>query len=210
MIVNYNGTDYEVVVTRKDNRNSYIRVKGDGKIYLTTSYKMSDRAIRKLLEQNYNSIVRMIKQMEKKKTMQDGFFYLGKRYDIIWSDQEFYMGEEKVFLPRGINLDNWYKKMASMIFREHLEEQYQAFSEEIPKPRLCIRKMTSRWGVCNVKEKKVTLNLELIKRDLIYLDYVIVHELSHLIYPNHSEDFWKLVEKNCPNYKQLRKEMKDF
>ena len=70
--------------------------------------------------------------------------------------------------------------------------------------------MTSRWGVCNVKSKTVTLNLELIKYDLKYLDYVIVHELSHLIYANHSKDFWNVVSKYVPNYKKIRKEMKDF
>ena len=73
-----------------------------------------------------------------------------------------------------------------------------------------IRKMTSRWGVCNTKLKKVTLNLELIKRDTIYLDYVIYHELSHLIEGNHSSKFWSIVEENCPNYKNIRKQMKDF
>ena len=70
--------------------------------------------------------------------------------------------------------------------------------------------MTTRWGVCNIKLKTVTLNLELIKRDSKYLDYVIVHELSHLIHPNHSREFWNLVEENIGDYKKYRKEMKEF
>ena len=70
--------------------------------------------------------------------------------------------------------------------------------------------MKTRWGVCNRKDNSVTLNLELIKRDLKYLDYVIVHELSHLIHGDHSPSFWKLVEENMPDYKKYREEMKDF
>ena len=70
--------------------------------------------------------------------------------------------------------------------------------------------MTSRWGVCNIRLKTLTLNLELIKRDTKYLDYVIVHELSHLIYGDHSSNFWALVEENMPDYKKYREEMKDF
>ena len=62
----------------------------------------------------------------------------------------------------------------------------------------------------NITRKIVTLNLELIKLDIKYLDYVIVHELSHLIYPNHSKDFWNVVSKYCPNYKIYRKEMKNL
>ena len=70
--------------------------------------------------------------------------------------------------------------------------------------------MTSRWGVCNIKTKVITLNLELIKRDTKYLDYVIVHELSHLIHGDHSDRFWALVEDNMSDYKKYRKEMKEF
>ena len=65
--------------------------------------------------------------------------------------------------------------------------------------------MTSRWGVCNIKNHNVTLNSELSKYDISALDYVIVHELSHFIHHNHSKDFWLLVSKYCPNYKDIRK-----
>ena len=68
--------------------------------------------------------------------------------------------------------------------------------------------MTTRWGVNNKRAKKVTLNSELIYMDIKYLDYVIVHELSHFIHFDHSKAFWSLVEENCPNYKQIRKEMR--
>ena len=69
--------------------------------------------------------------------------------------------------------------------------------------------MSTRWGVCNTKLKVVTLNTELIRYDITKLDYVIVHELSHLVYPNHSKDFWTLVSKYCSDYKKIRKELKD-
>ena len=96
------------------------------------------------------------------------------------------------------------------MFKEHLELVYGEFSRKIPYPSLKIRKMKTRWGVCNTKLKCVTLNLELIKRNPKYLDYVIVHELSHLIHPNHSSDFWDLVGENMSEYKKYRKEMKEF
>ena len=88
-------------------------------------------------------------------------------------------------------------------------KQYQLFEEKIPIPTLKIRKMTSRWGVCNTKTHHITLNLELIHLNIEYLDYVIVHELSHLIEPNHSRAFWNIVSKYYPNYKQIRKEMRE-
>ena len=65
--------------------------------------------------------------------------------------------------------------------------------------------MKSRWGVCNTKTHVITLNLELITKDIHCLDYVIMHELSHLVEPNHSKRFWSVVEENCRNYKYYRK-----
>ena len=70
--------------------------------------------------------------------------------------------------------------------------------------------MTSRWGVCNIISHTITLNLELMKRDISYLDYVIIHEMSHLIYGDHSSRFWALVEANMTEYKKYRDEMKEF
>ena len=69
--------------------------------------------------------------------------------------------------------------------------------------------MSTRWGVCNRKLKRVTLNSLLIRYPLEALDYVIIHELSHFVHFDHSKEFWNLVSKYCPNYKQLRKEMRD-
>ena len=70
--------------------------------------------------------------------------------------------------------------------------------------------MKTRWGVCNIRDKKVTLNLELMKHDIDCLDYVIVHELSHLVYGDHSKNFWNVVEENYPDYKDIRKRMKKY
>ena len=83
------------------------------------------------------------------------------------------------------------------------------FEEKIPVPNLKIRKMTSRWGVCNTKNHNVTLNYYLSRYDIKCLDYVVVHELSHFIHPNHSKNFWNLVSKYCPNYKECRRMLKE-
>lgn len=203
---------YNVVIDKKrSTRNTYIRVKDDLTIYVTTNIFTRDKDIAKLLDENYDSICKMIKKQKVKNSNNENFNYLGKNYEIIYVDYcDISFGDKKVFLNKKIDIDKWYKKQAKFLFQEHLDMIYDNFSRKIPYPDLKIRKMTTRWGVCNTKLKTVTLNLELIKRDTKYLDYVIAHELSHLIYPNHSRDFWDLVGENCPDYKLIRKEMKDF
>lgn len=212
MKFNYNDNIYNVVIEKKArNKNTYIRVKDDLKILVTTNKWTSDKAIKKLIDENYERIVKMIDSKIIKKENNDGFFYLGKKYDIVYVRYcDISIGDNKVFLNKDFNIEKWYKKQAKILFREHLDYLYDHFSKTIPYPSLKIRKMTSRWGVCNTKLKAITLNLELIKRDTKYLDYVIVHELSHLIHPNHSKEFWNLVEENIGDYKKYRKEMKEF
>lgn len=204
--------NYDIVIEKKlSNRNTYIRVKKDLTIYVTTNKFTSDRAIEKLIEDNYDKIIKMINTQSKKNTNNDGFYYLGKKYDIIYVEYcDISFGNDKVFLNRNFDIYKWYKKQAKEIFLERFNLMYNKFSRKIPYPELKIRKMTSRWGVCNTRLKTITLNLELIKRDIKYLDYVIVHELSHLIYGDHSSRFWSLVEDNMEDYKEIRKEMRDF
>lgn len=212
MIFHTDKKDYRVLVEKKKtNKNTYIRVREDMSIYITTNIFTREKELEKLLEESRNSIIRMIHIQEERKKSNEGFHYLGKQYDIIYGDSfSLSFGEEKVFMNKNMNIDQWYKKEAKLIFKNHLDELYHKFSRKIPYPGLRIRKMSSRWGVCNTKLKVITLNLELIKRDLKYLDYVIIHELSHLIEANHSSRFWSLVEENCPNYKMIKKEMKLF
>ena len=212
MKLRVDNNDYEVVIDKKaKNKNTYIRVKKDLKIYVTTNILTSNKYIENLLEQNYRAVTKMIEKEMKKLQNNSDFRYLGEVYDIIYTEYcDISLGSGKVFLNKKLDVDKWYKKQAKIIFKEHLDTMYSKFSKKIPYPDLRIRKMTTRWGVCNTKSKTITLNLELIKRDTKYLDYVIVHELSHLIHPNHSNLFWLLVEENYPSYKKIRNEMKEF
>ena len=212
MHLTYNDKAYEIVIERKKGqRNTYIRVNKQLQIKVTTNYLTSMRAINDLIRNNTDKICDMIDEQEIKKKNNSGFFYLGKQYVVIYcNDKGITFSDDKVYINHDFDIDAWYKKQAKVLFQERLDYNYEKFTKDIPYPRLRIRKMTSRWGVCNVSTHVITLNLELIKRDVNYLDYVIIHELSHLIHGDHSNRFWKLVEDNMPNYKKYRKEMKEF
>lgn len=73
--------------------------------------------------------------------------------------------------------------------------------------KITIKQIKYAWGSCSSK-KNITLNLELIKYSQQAIRYVILHELCHLKYMNHSKDFWNLVEKYMPDYKQIKKKFK--
>ena len=105
-------------------------------------------------------------------------------------------------------LDKFYKLACEKIFNERLDKCAIMF-ENIPEYHLKIRKMTTRWGVCNRGNNNITLNSELIKKDVTLIDYVCVHELSHFIEANHSSLFWAEVKKRYPYYKEARKRLRE-
>lgn len=94
-------------------------------------------------------------------------------------------------------------------FKKIIEKNANELIEETElKPnKITIKQIKYAWGSCSSK-KNITLNLELIKYSQQAIRYVILHELCHLKYMNHSKDFWNLVEKYMPDYKQIKKEFK--
>jgi predicted metal-dependent hydrolase len=72
------------------------------------------------------------------------------------------------------------------------------------------RKMKSHWGSCNCARRTIRLNSELVKRSPDCLEYVIVHELIHLIEPAHNRNFYRLLNKYIPAWKTIRKQMNQF
>ena len=208
MLVEIDNKEYEVEIIKKNNRNTYVRVK-NGKIVVSTNYLTSKSSILKLINDNKDNIIKMIDNDSKKIDREEKFYYFGKEYDVIYGFQEIEFSDDKIYASDENKLKKYIDKEIARIYSERMEYYYNKFEERIPVPNLKIRKMTSRWGVCNIKNHNITLNYQLSKYDICCLDYVIVHELSHFIHPNHSRDFWNLVDKYYPDYKKCRKMLKE-
>ncbi len=211
MIYEYDGTQYPIVIIRKNNKNIYIRVNDDLEICATTGYFTTKHAVYELINNNKSAIDKMLKKRVNQQKRESKFYYLGQVYDIIIvpTIDEIMFDNNKIYVKSNEYLNKWLKKEIIKLFNERLQIIYPSFTENIAYPNLKIRKMKSRWGVCNRRNVSITLNSNLINYDISKLDYVIVHELSHFVNFNHSATFWLLVSKHCPNYKMIRKELKD-
>lgn len=107
-------------------------------------------------------------------------------------------------------LTKWYREQAKSVFKEQLEQWLPRFERfGISDYRIIIRRMRSRWGSCT-KKGKVTLNLKLIHVPKQFIDYVIVHELCHLIEHNHSQAFYKLMTRIMPDWEERREKLNAF
>ena len=205
------GTMYDVVINKKSNKNLYVRVKEDMKIHVSCNYFTTKGMIENVLDKNKDALRKMVNTIINKNEKKDKFFYLGTSYDIIYSEttKETIINNDRIITKDEKTLNKWYKQEIIRIFDERYIYVFNHFKENIKSPILKIRDMKTRWGVYNRLNHTITLNSRLIEFDIEKIDYVIIHELSHIIHFNHSKSFWNLVGKYCKNYKEIRKEMKD-
>lgn len=117
-----------------------------------------------------------------------------------WLEKQFAKIEQTTFLSSEV-----------LHTKDFLRDRIEYFSQEMGLGfnELKFRKMKSRWGSCSSK-KIITLNSELLKLKQELVDYVVVHELSHLVHMNHSKEFHAYVEKHLPNAAKYRKELKQM
>lgn len=203
----FNGKEYPIEIIKKNNKNTYLRVK-DNKIIITTNYLTSSKTINNLINNNKSFIEKNLTKNNEKRE-DTSFKLFGNSYDIVFGFPNIEISNDKIYAKDSKSLNKYLTKYITNTYSDRLSYWYNLFEENIPTPNLKIRKMTSRWGVCNIKNHNVTLNLELSKYKIDCLDYVIVHELSHFIHPNHSKNFWELVGKYYPRYKEIRKYLKN-
>lgn len=109
---------------------------------------------------------------------------------------------QKVFLK-------WWRESAKKVFQEEVDSIYSRVFKKynIRKPNVCIKKMKTLWGSCSPKKTRITLNEYLLKADVRCIQYVVLHELTHLLYPNHSKDFYAFLTVQMPDWKERKMQL---
>ncbi len=146
----------------------------------------------------------------------ESFRYLGRQYrlKVIQNNQEelkLKSGYITVYTRNKSNyrkiaqlVDSWYRERAKNRFESRIEELIGRLKKHTPvKPKVALKRMPKRWGSCSVKGR-ILLNPELIKAPSDCIDFVIMHELCHLIEHNHSPAFYNLLTKAMPDWKKRK------
>lgn len=197
-----------VKIIRKNNKNIYFRFDDDLNLVVSAHKRISEKEIIKLINKNEKSLLRLLEKCEEKFKKDKEFWYLGKHYQVIYDELAFGVefDEGVIRCKNAQALDKFVKKKTKEIFEEEVEDLKQVI--KTPEFTLKLRKMKTRWGVCNYKLNTITLNTELIKYKKDLLRYVIVHEMCHFYHHDHSKNFWNMVRIYYPDYKQARKELR--
>ncbi len=199
--------EYEVI--RKDNKNLYFRINENCQLVITAPRFISDQEIKNLITKNSGAILKMYEDALERKERNTLFWYLGKGYEVTFDNRvtEVKFDDEHITCHDEDALEKFYASECERVFKEEIAICQNCFNK-LPEFSLKIRKMRTRWGVCNTRDKIITLNSELLKKDVSLIDYVIVHEMAHFYEGNHSKNFWHIVSSVIPDYKERRKKLR--
>lgn len=118
----------------------------------------------------------------------------------------------KMIVPRGSTdlqrerwMLDWYRKTLKDKARPRLQKW--ADDLHLPMPRCRIKKMKTKWGSCNPSKGLIWLNLDLAKKPIACLDYVILHEMAHFVSPKHDEKFVAVLDRFMPRWRQVRSDL---
>lgn len=103
-------------------------------------------------------------------------------------------------------LESWYREELTKVIPDYIKK-YEGIMH-VSVNQFGIKKMKTRWGTCNTKEKRIWLNLELAKKPKVCLEYIIVHEMVHLLERSHNKRFKTLMDLFLPDWKSYEVELK--
>jgi len=103
---------------------------------------------------------------------------------------------------RRVILDRWYRRQLKSLIPDLLARWQPIVGADVADCR--IKRMKTRWGSCNIEARRVWLNLELIKKPRPCLEYILVHEMVHLLERRHTERFSQLMDQLMPDWKTRR------
>lgn len=229
----YNGQIIEYTLNRKAKRNVNFRIKENGEICISAPRYVSKQELEKMISQRADWLIeaqnKVISKTHNKieKTIKNGSttFVNGKQYQIkiIPSiSNDVYFHENIITIKiKSKYLENdeyinkffktWLKEYEYYLCDKLIDKYIELFKKyNLKKPDLTIREMTSRWGSCIPAKNKITINQKLIHTPFTCLEYVVLHEVSHLIEPNHSPKFYALIENIMPDWKTRRQLLNSF
>jgi len=220
------GKEINYTLKRSGNRRSIgLRIDERGLI-VNVPLRVSEKWLHSVLQDKADWVVKQLNSWQSRKTTPI-FWTEGAR--IPFRGEEFLLTltpksrgaapqlhGEVLHVPVGVEAEAthiekavtlWYRSEALRVFEECVA--YFAPLLQVSPREIKLSAARTQWGSCTV-QGVVRLNWQLVKMPLHLIDYVVVHELSHLVEMNHSPAFWRVVERACPDYKQCRVELRSY
>ena len=217
------------VIRKKNLKNLYVRVNPpEGNVTVSTPMELSNEDIKLFVLKKLPEITkvrdRMLSQERQSKreyVSGESHYLWGKPYrlQVVYegTQHKIVKSPTKIIMtvPEGTDADarerlfaEWYRQELKRVLESVIigcEKKTGVYADEFR-----IKNMKTRWGTCNIEKRRIWINLQLAKKPMECLEYVVIHELAHRRHMNHSRAFWAEVEKYCPDYLERREQLKEY
>ena len=211
---------------RKNVKNINLRIRCDGSVWVSANDSVPEQYIEAFVQRKRDYIQKvqsafkqqnLYKPQTKEYVSGETFYLLGHSLRLkVSCNPEESIHSDGVYLFLNIKDNNDFEHKRRMVMKFYRDQCRHVFHEILVKqfpmvekygirmPALKIRSMKTRWGSCVSKKNMITLNQRLIEAPLNCIEYVITHEMCHLIHPNHSKEFYELMSVFMPNWKERK------
>lgn len=213
-----------IELVRKVIKNLHLGVyPPDGRVRVAAPPTVSDEAVRLAvvsrmgwIKRQQDKFLSQARQSERDYVSGETHFHLGQRYRFRLIEQP---GASQVRLTSDRRLELKVPARSDRDFRERIVQQWQrellrerarALTIEwaarlgVEPPAVCIKKMKTKWGACNPAANRIWLNLELIKKPPECINYLVLHEITHLLERTHGDAFVAFLDRHMPDWRTLR------
>jgi len=220
----------EIDLIRKNIKNIHLSVyPPEGRVRLAVPERMNDEAVRLFAVSKLAWITKQRKKFSEqdRQTVREfvsgeSHYYFGTRYllNVVETTGkqhielrgnkyiDLYVRPESTVEKREKIMYDWYRQSLKKIIPAYIKKW-----EEIMRVTVNdwgVKLMKTKWGTCNVKDKRIWINLELAKKNPRCLEYIIVHEMVHLLERHHNEKYKAYMDKFLPNWKSIKDELNSF
>ncbi|KOM96362.1 zinc-dependent protease [Clostridium botulinum] len=217
------GERLQYILKTKKRKTISIKIGKEFIIEVTAPLGTNEYTIEQVLKKEEKWIIKNIKKLKEVEIF-NGYYYLGELYYLkikevrsLYFKLELDSNKFMVYINSGIlkekreviikdNLEKFYKEKAVKVLKERTD-YYSNILKVAPK-NIVIKNQKTLWGSCSSKGN-INYNYKIVMAPLKILDYIVVHELCHLVHMNHSKDFWQLVESIIPDFKERRNWLKE-
>ena len=217
----------EVETVKKDIKNIHVGVyPPNGRVRVAAPLKTTDDTIKQIvltkmswIKKQQQRFKEQVRQTKREYVSGESHFFMGNRYRLRVIKTE---AKPHIEIKRKTRIDMYVKPQATVEKKEKLFEEFyrQELKKQIPNllikwekrtglnvKEVKIKKMKTKWGTCNQKHQRIWLNLELAKKPQRCIEYVVVHEMTHLIEKNHTEKFRAKLKECLPNWMHTKVEL---
>lgn len=219
--------ELEVSVVRKAIKHLHLGVyPPDGRVRVAAPVHVDDETIRLAVIARWSWIRKQQqrfreqeRQSQREMVTGESHYFLGRRYRLDLVERP---GAPRIRIrnahtlelavPPGTDaaarraiLDRWYRRQLRALLPELLQKWEPVIGVKVRELR--IKKMKTRWGTCNAEAARIWLNLELVKKPPQCIEYVLVHEMVHLLERSHNERFVAFMDRFLPQWRLLREEL---